>query len=67
MELILSFVFFISAFVILWAMIGYPASMFLIGKLKGDLSFNKDYEYEPTVTIMIVAHNEVSHAHFDGH
>jgi hypothetical protein len=56
------FLFLISAFIIFWAMIGYPVTIYLIGKFLGDLSIDKDYEYEPTVTVMIV-----SHAHFDGH
>lgn len=58
MELVLSFIFFISAFIIFWAMIGYPLSLFLVGKFLPDLKMNKNYEYEPTVTVMIVAHNE---------
>jgi len=54
------FLFLISAFIIFWAMIGYPVTIYLIGKFLGDLSIDKDYEYEPTVTVMIVAHNEES-------
>ncbi len=44
-------------FIVLWAMVGYP--VILIGLDKVFKRENKkDYLYEPTVTIMIVAHNE---------
>lgn len=50
--------FFVSAFIIFWAMIGYPLSLFFIGKVLDVPSLEKDFTYEPTVTLMIVAHNE---------
>ena len=49
--------FWISAFMIFWANIGYPVSLLILNKLlKKRPKYNK--KYEPTVTIMIVAHNE---------
>ena len=55
--MVLRMIWWIALFVIFWAMVGYPASLFILNKLfKKD---NKtDYSYEPTVTIMVVAHNE---------
>ena len=47
----------IAVFIIFWAMAGYPASLVLIDKLFRRQNY-KDYTYEPTVAIMIVAHNE---------
>ena len=47
----------IAVFVIFWAMVGYPISLVFLNKLfkrKND----QDLSYEPTVTIMVVAHNE---------
>lgn len=58
MELLLIFFFFIYAFIIFWAMVGYPVSIRIISKLIGSPKIKKDYNYEPTVTLMIVAHNE---------
>ena len=51
---------FIFAFIIVWAMAGYPVFLICLDRLKrnsGD-SLKKDYSYEPTVTVMAVAHNE---------
>ena len=47
----------IGIFVIFWAMIGYPVSLIFLNKLVHKEN-EKNYEYEPTVSIMIVAHNE---------
>ncbi len=50
-------IFWIAAFMIFWANIGYPISILLLDKIfhkKGKCQKN----YEPSVTIMIVAHNE---------
>ena len=47
-----------SAFFAFYAMIGYPLFLFLISKIKKPKSIEKDYSYEPTVSYMIVAHNE---------
>lgn len=47
----------ISIFIIFWGMIGYPISLKIINQfIKKQI--NKDYTYKPSVTIMIVAHNE---------
>lgn len=58
MELLYKILFYISGFIIVWAMIGYPASIKLIDKLYKDRKLQKDYSYQPTVTVMVVAHNE---------
>ena len=39
-------------------MIGYPVFIRILGKLYKNRVNEKDYGYEPTVTVMIVAHNE---------
>lgn len=58
MELLLKTLFFISGFIIIWAMIGYPVSLKIIGKLYKNKKLEKDYSHQPTVTVMVVAHNE---------
>lgn len=58
MDFIWLVLFIISGFAILWGMIGYPLSIILVGKCLRDASIKKNYSYEPTVTLMIVAHNE---------
>lgn len=50
--------FFISLFIIFWAMIGYPISLKILKIIYKDRKLKKDYSYQPTVTIMIAAHNE---------
>lgn len=50
--------FFISAFLIFWAMVGYPVSLKIIGKIYKSRKLQKDYNHQPTVTVMVVAHNE---------
>ena len=55
--LALRIVFWISVFVIFWAMIGYPISLIILNKIFKRQN-KKDPDYEPTVTIMVVAHNE---------
>lgn len=47
----------IAAFVIFWAMIGYPISLVILNKIFRRQN-KKDDSFEPTVTIMVVAHNE---------
>lgn len=50
-------IFWISAFMIFWANIGYPISILILDKVLKRK--NKKIEnYEPTVSIIIVAHNE---------
>ncbi|MEC0132119.1 glycosyltransferase family 2 protein [Paenibacillus odorifer] len=58
MELLLKILFYLSGFIIVWAMIGYPVSLRLIGKLYKNRKLMKNYSHQPTVTLMIVAHNE---------
>lgn len=48
----------VSFFFIFYAMVGYPAVILLLGKLKKPAKIKKDSGYEPTVSYMIVAHNE---------
>jgi len=50
-------IFCISAFMIFWANIGYPCSIMILGKIIKKTN-RKNKEYRPTITIMIVAHNE---------
>lgn len=58
MGLALKIFFYISAFTIVWAMVGYPLSLKVIGKIYKERKLEKDYNYQPTVTVMVVAHNE---------
>lgn len=58
MELLYKILFYISGFIIVWAMVGYPISIKLIGKLYKNRKLEKDYSFQPTVTVMVVAHNE---------
>lgn len=58
MELLYKILFYISGFIIVWAMVGYPVSLKFIGKLFKNRRINKDYNHQPTVTVMVVAHNE---------
>lgn len=51
-------IFFISVFVIFEAMVGYPISLKILSKILKDKKNKKNKNYEPTVTLMIVAHNE---------
>ena len=39
-------------------MIGYPLSLRIIDKFYKNRKLKKDYSYHPTVTVMVVAHNE---------
>ncbi|MDC7723220.1 glycosyltransferase family 2 protein [Priestia megaterium] len=58
MELLFEILFYISGFIIFWAMIGYPISIKIIGKLYKGRTLEKEYSHQPTVTVMVVAHNE---------
>ncbi|TAH67248.1 MAG: glycosyltransferase family 2 protein [Anaerolineaceae bacterium] len=58
MELLIKIIFYISAFIITWAMVGYPLSLKIIGRFYRSKKLIKDYDYHPTVTVMVVAHNE---------
>lgn len=39
-------------------MIGFPLSLRVLRKIYKNRTLKKDYNYEPTVTVMVVAHNE---------
>ena len=51
-------IFGVSAFIAFFAMVGYPIFLKLIDIIFKPKKITKDYEYEPTVTILIPAHNE---------
>ncbi|SDC92321.1 Glycosyltransferase, catalytic subunit of cellulose synthase and poly-beta-1,6-N-acetylglucosamine synthase [Priestia aryabhattai B8W22] len=53
-----SILLFVSAFIIVWAMIGYPVSLKIINRVVKERNLEKDYTHQPTVTVMVVAHNE---------
>ena len=48
----------ISAFVVVYAMVGYPVVLKLIDAVKKPPKNRQDLTYEPAVSYMIVAHNE---------
>ena len=48
----------VSAFIVFYAMLGYPLFLKLIQRIKKPAENKKDLRYEPTVSYMIVAHNE---------
>lgn len=54
---VLKTIWWIAVFIIFWAMIGYPVSLVFLNKLIKK-SNKRDSTYEPTVTVMVVAHNE---------
>ena len=58
MFIFLCVLFCINAFIILWTMIEYPLFLLFISKVRKMEGINKDISYEPTVSIMVVAHNE---------
>lgn len=58
MQTVLEVCFYLNAFVIFWAMVGYPVSLKLLRCVYKDRQLKKDYSYLPTVTVMVVAHNE---------
>lgn len=58
MQNIMIYIWVVCAFIIVWAMIGYPLFLKIIDKLIKAPSIKKDYAYMPTVTILVVAHNE---------
>lgn len=55
---IAKFIFYISGFIIFMAMIGYPLSLKLLDRIYVSRTNLKDYSNIPTVTVMVVAHNE---------
>lgn len=50
----------ISAFMIIYAMVGYPILLSLLDRIIKPPKIKKDYHYEPNVSYIIVAHNEES-------
>jgi len=55
---LIKIVFILSLFIIFWANIGYPLSILILNKLFPK-KLNKNYvDIKPTVTVMVVAHNE---------
>ena len=48
----------LGTFIAIWAMLGYPVSLRILDKLFKPKANAKNYNYEPNVTLMIVAHNE---------
>ena len=48
----------ISGFIIFYAMFGYPLTLSFLDKVLRPKQNTKDYKFEPTVSLMIVAHNE---------
>ena len=54
MYIVIKLIFYLCAFIILWAMVGYPLSLKAISKFYKK-RLKKDYSYRPTVTVMVVA------------
>lgn len=54
----MEFIYWTSIVVIVFAMIGYPLSLLLLDKVYKNKICKLDYSYKPSVTILIVAHNE---------
>ncbi len=55
--LTIKIIWWISIFIIFEAMIGYPLSLMVLNKTIKRIN-KKDYSYEPTVSVMVVVHNE---------
>lgn len=51
-------IWFISAFIVIWAMVGYPLFLSIIQMVLKKPEIKVDYDYLPSVTVMAVAHNE---------
>lgn len=58
MEQILIIIWCVCAFIILWTMIGYPLFLQILDKILKAPPIKKDYNYLPSVTVLVVAHNE---------
>lgn len=50
--------FWVNAFIIIWALVGYPLSLKVIWKMRKPGQKKEDEVYRPDVTVMVVAHNE---------
>ena len=55
--LVFKIIWWLAGFVIFWAMVGYPVSLAILSKIITRKN-KKDLSFEPTVTVMVVAHNE---------
>lgn len=53
-------IFFISLFLIFYSFIGYPISLIILNKIGKGKKLNINKQYEPSVSIIIPAHNEES-------
>lgn len=51
-------IYWISSFLIIFGMVGYPLSLLILDKIYINRHNTKDYTYVPTVTLLVVAHNE---------
>lgn len=51
-------IFFISLFLIFYSFIGYPISLIILNKIGKGKKLNIDKQYEPSISIIIPAHNE---------
>jgi len=58
MVIISKVLFYLSAFIIVMAMFGYPVTLDLLSKIFRNKKNYKNYEHKPSVTVMVVAHNE---------
>lgn len=56
--IIFKILFYTSFFIIFWANIGYPLSILMLGKIMKNKENKKKINYQPTVTVMVVAYNE---------
>lgn len=57
MTLLLKILFWFSVFIIFWANVGYQVSIVILGKILTRKN-KKNKNYLPSVTVMVVAHNE---------
>lgn len=48
----------VCAFIIVWAMVGYPVFLLVLDSIKKAPPIKKDYSYIPSIAILVVAHNE---------
>lgn len=53
-------IFFISLFLIFYSFIGYPISLIILNKIGKGKKLNINKKYEPSISIIIPAHNEES-------
>lgn len=58
MDIFVLILFIFNGFIIFWAMIGYPLSLRLLYLILKPESLKKNYLNFPSVTILVVAHNE---------